>query len=271
MTLLSVKSIQGKRDYMEDRYAYIKDHITVAMVCDGHGGYQVAAKTANELPGLLLNGLKTFQGSNLQNALKIRDIVRGWGDALIRARSGSTLTGIVAKDDTVYFYNVGDSRSCTVVDPNVNIYMLQPQFDDEGELSKRIYVDFTTTKFFCTVDHDHTQPSEVERVKKCGGSISSERLNGILSVTRALGDGDVGPGVCSVPDVYWVKRSAIRGPILMYSDGLYEPHRYNPKVNFKDDNLYNICLRRGCGDVVKYAYDNGSDDNITAMLVDIRH
>lgn len=270
MVLLSVKSIQGKRDYMEDCYAYIeKEGIIVAMVCDGHGGDEVAKKTAKELPGRIHRAIKNVQGSNLQHAQKIQEVIRQWGDEIYDSSSGSTLTGIVTKGNIVYFYNIGDSRTCTAIDPKANIYMLQPKFDKNGKLSSKIFIDLKKGRFFCTIDHDYTLQLEVDRVKARGGKIVGERLNGILSVTRALGDIDVGIGLENVPDVFWTHRSAVLAPIAMYSDGLYEPHRYNPKANFNDDYLYTVALKHGADGVVKYAYENESEDNITAMLVKI--
>jgi serine/threonine protein phosphatase PrpC len=270
MVLLSVKSIQGRREYMEDRYAYIEeDNIIIAMVCDGHGGYQVAADTARELPQRILRVLQQTVGTHVKHAEVIRNTVMDWGHEMRTHLSGSTLTGVAVKNDIVYMFNVGDSRTCIQIAPGAFVYMLKPIFNHQGQHVDRILVDYTQTQFFCTPDHDSDSNNEVIRVNATGGKISGKRLNGILSVTRALGDGDVGPGISSVPDIFWVKRQSVLGPALLYSDGIYELQRYKSDVNFDDKYLYYLANQYDSDTVVKYAYEKGSDDNLTAMLVSL--
>ena len=268
MVLLSVKSIQGKREYMEDRYAHIeRNGMMVAMVCDGHGGYQVADDTARDLPSLILRALQKTVGTNVKHAEAIRNVIIEWGDVTHNRHSGSTLTGVAMKDGIVYTFNVGDSRTCMQLVPGSFVYTLKPVFNHRGQHVNRILIDYAQSQFFCTTDHDGHSNDEVTRVKTTGGTISGERLNGILSVTRALGDVDVGPGVSHVPDIYWVKLESLAGPAFLYSDGIYEMQRYQSKENFDDRYLYDLALQQGSEAVVDYAYEKGSDDNLTAMLV----
>nr|QBK87635.1 MAG: protein phosphatase 2C [Marseillevirus LCMAC201] len=269
MVLLSVKSIQGRREYMEDRYAYLEDKgIIIAMICDGHGGYQVAAETIKNLPQLILDALHKTQGNYVKHSEAIRSTIMNWGSDMRTHHSGSTLTGVVMKNDTIYIFNLGDSRTCMKLAPSTFIYMLKPSFNFRGVFMDRILVDYAQPQFFCTTDHDG-ESDEYTRVNSSGGKIVGKRLNGILSVTRALGDEDVGPGISYVPDVYWVKKERVIGPILMYSDGIYEPQRSN-NVNFDDRNLYYIANRFNTDVLVTYAYNKGSDDNLTAMLVSFK-
>jgi serine/threonine protein phosphatase PrpC len=274
MVLGSVKSIQGKREYMEDRYAYIEHGgITIAMVCDGHGGQRVSSKAAYELPQQILFALTKVNGNNIKHAEAIRKVIVDWNNNTTRERSGSTLTGIAVKNGTVFVYNVGDSRTCAKLQPREFIYTLRPIFGVDGAHTGRVRVDVghPDNGLFLTKDHDAEAPEEVARVENAGGIIRGDRLNGILSVTRALGDTDIGPGICAVPDVQWFKASALDGPILMYSDGVYEMQRYSNEhnVNFDDRYLYKVASVYGTEYLVNYAYDNGSDDNLTAMLVQV--
>ena len=39
-----------------------------------------------------------------------------------------------------------------------------------------------------SVDHKPTLPAEIERIKKIGGKIEHDRVDGTLSMTRAFGD-----------------------------------------------------------------------------------
>ncbi len=97
--------------------------------------------------------------------------------------------------------------------------------------------------------------------------MSIDRLNGILSVTRALGDSDIGDGLSFVPDVYWFKKSLLDGPILMYSDGIYELERYQKEIPFNTSFLYDYANKNGANELVNYAFQNGSEDNLTVLLL----
>ena len=239
------------------------------MVCDGHGGYQVAADTARELPRRILNALNRADGTNVKHAEAIRNTIMEWGYKMRAHRSGSTLTGVAVKNGIVYIYNLGDSRTCIQLRPGTFVYMLRPIFNHRGQYVNRIRVDYTQSEFFCTTDHDAESNDEVIRVNSAGGKIAGKRLNGILSVTRALGDTDIGPGISWVPDVFWVKRQLVAGPAFLYSDGIYEPQRYQTNANFDDKYLYALANRFNSDAVVKYAFEKGSDDNLTAMLVEL--
>jgi len=270
MVLLSVNSIKGRREYMEDCYEYIKkDNIIIAMVCDGHGGSDVSNKTCKQLPNLLLKALQNTTGTNVNNATSIRNVIKFWGEKMSVEKSGSTLTGVAIKDDTVYIYNLGDSRTFLELLPSSFIYKLQPVFNNVGNFVDKIYIDFHRSNFYCTHDHDAKCMLENKRIVSCGGFLSADnRLNGILSVTRALGDADITPGISYIPDVAWVKKSAIVGPIMMYSDGIYELQRYQTGTNFTDKHLYSLAKSTDAKTIVDYVYENGSEDNLTVLLID---
>jgi serine/threonine protein phosphatase PrpC len=269
MVLVSVKSIQGRRDYMEDRYAYIEKHgIIIAMICDGHGGFQVASETVKYLPHLILDELLKTSGTNVEHAKAIRKVIIEWGNKLKRYHSGSTLTGIAVKNGTLYIYNLGDSKTCLTLKPGAFVYWLVSIFDYKGEYMEKIDIRYSIKEFFCTPNHDADSEYERIRVNASNGKISSNRLNGILSVTRALGDQDVGPGLSNVPDIFWLKRY-MAGEILMYSDGIYEPQRYQDTANFSEKYLYEIATRFNSDILVNYAVKHNSEDNLTAMIVRI--
>lgn len=256
--MFDVKTIQGKREYMEDYYAFLHQYgITVAMVCDGHGGDTVSKTTVKELPKKIINKLITVKGTNVKNAISIREVIMNWADEMKNEKSGSTLTGIAIKDGILYVYNLGDSRTVFPLRANSFIFMLKPVFHN-GKFQSQILVDYEKPSFFTTIDHDPKNPVEITRIKESGGKIIGNRLEGILSLTRAFGDTDVKPG--TVPDIFWTKWNNIAGPVLMYSDGLYETEKYN------DMQLYKMAVNGGVSKLVNKVYEDGSNDNITALL-----
>ena len=239
-TLKSVKSIQGKRSYMEDRYAYLhKNFITIAMVCDGHGGFEVAEFTSRELPLRLLNALSGAENSRIITAQKIRDTILDWGEEMKRQKSGTTISGILIKNGIMYVYNLGDSRVSAMLQPETFVYLLDPVFNKkDGSLEGKIIIDYNSMDFFCTKDHDLCL-SEVDRIHSAGGFLIDDRLNGILNLSRTIGDGDVGKGLCHVPDVYWINTTCISGPVILYTDGITEVKDLSPK------EIYNIATKNG--------------------------
>ncbi len=269
MLTTSVKSIQGKRDYMEDRYVYLeRKGITIAFVCDGHGGYQVAELVKRILPDILYSYIDQFKPhySNLIKAKLIRKALLYVGKYLYEPTnsSGTTLTGIVADKTSVFIFNIGDSRTCFKTHGKT-IYFLDPVFTSGGFIDE-VRVKPINPDLFCTFDHDATNTTEVKRIYAAGGKIVGERLNGTLSVTRTIGDYDIKPGLSFVPDIFWTDRNNVAGPILLYSDGIYEPERIG-KSNFDKNAIYYIGSQYGSIGLVNYAYLNGSEDNLTVLSV----
>ena len=268
MTLLSVTSIQGRRDYMEDCYdVFNKEGITIVIVCDGHGGKRAAAETCKSLPELLFDNVK---GTNrvIQTAAQIRQTIIDWGDKLSNYQSGSTLTGFLSKGDTVYFFNIGDSRTYAPLKGRQYLYELKSTFDKQGVFIDNLNISFKPTDRFQTIDHD-LKHGELSRITNAGGVIVGGRLNGILSLSRALGDKDTGKGLSYIPDIYWTRKSAIAGPILLYTDGLYEPQKSSNSDAFEPDFLYYIASNFNTNVLVNYSYSKGSEDNMTAILFDV--
>jgi serine/threonine protein phosphatase PrpC len=272
MSITSVSSIKGRRDYMEDRYiSYSKDDIKVVMLCDGHGGSISAEQTINNLPQMLtenifdiLKNTADVIQNNFEIGIRIRDTIISWGKSIKTNSSGATLTGIVVVNNIVFIYNIGDSRTVFPVDSSGYIYKLEPIFD-KSILGEKVNLSYFQTNFFKTVDHEPSNMNEVNRITNAGGNIENTRLNGILAVTRAFGDNGIGNGLTYVPDVYWVKQSLILGPIVMYSDGVYEMYK-NGEEN-ADIELYNIAFNNGAEALVNYALQRQSGDNLTAIVV----
>lgn len=237
-----VQSIRGKRPYMEDRYAVLpfnEGSVIIGLVTDGHSGSKVTDHLSSNLPFLLL---KSIRRTVIETRDAIYTTIYNYAKTFINDRSGSTLTGFLSTSKTVYVFNIGDSRTC--------FYLKK---DSKPK---------TTYSFWCTTDHTSTDPLEVKRVIKNGGKITSDgRLNGILAMTRSIGDTGIGPGLSCEPDVFWFERKNIAGPILMYSDGVYE--------NVKDTSreLYQMAIKYGVETLVNYSTTQGSQDNITAVLV----
>ena len=78
--------------------------------------------------------------------------------------------------------------------------------------------------FDLTADHKPSNPSEKERVELEGGRIIQYgvlRVQGILAVTRALGDYCLRPYVSNIPTVNYFELKGKECFLVMASDGLW--------------------------------------------------
>lgn len=274
MVLLSVASERGKREYMEDYWAYFEtQNYTIAFVCDGHGGRNAAQVTSTQL----VYRLAQFIDENLHLtnptmfAELLRRVITEWGDYIKHYHSGSTLTGVVSTNSIVYVFNIGDSRTLINLHPHAHYRFMPPVFSHEDGIHKPKlqYQPFLFKQsFFQTLDHEPSDANENYRVKLSGGTIRDQRLNGTLAVTRALGDNGVGEGLSHVPDMYWIDKKYLAGPIIMISDGIYEAEKQNKQLR-TNHKLYWVGANHGAAALLKYAMDAGSTDNLTCMCISV--
>lgn len=79
--------------------------------------------------------------------------------------------------------------------------------------------------FDLTSDHKPSNASEKERVELLGGRIIQYgvlRVQGVLAVTRALGDFSLRPYVSNVPAVGFVELTGRECFVVLASDGLWD-------------------------------------------------
>merc|ERR1712137_244777 len=113
------------------------------------------------------------------------------------AISDGTASNIVyIKNNDIYCVNTGDSRS--VLCRNDKAFPL-------------------------SYDHKPDSESERKRIEKAGGFVTeSKRVNGVLALSRALGDVDLQPPVTYEPDIIHTKLQADDKFIIMGCDGLWD-------------------------------------------------
>jgi len=172
-------------------------------------------------------------------------------------------TGIVTLliKDTIYCANAGDSRGVLC----------------EGELA-------------IAMSEDHKPESEGEkaRIEKCGGQVKKGRINGKLAVSRGFGDLPYKDQetlkekfVTVEPEVKTFTITKNTKFMLLACDGLWDTLSNDEAIQFvrgklltrekeekTEDNrdLYNICI-----ELTRLAYDKGSTDNISCILVVLDH
>lgn len=119
-------------------------------------------------------------------------------------RSGSTAASVLISPHYTYFINCGDSRTLLCRNGQVVFY---------------------------TEDHKPFNPREKERIQNAGGSVTLQRINGSLAVSRALGDFDFKEVewrpqteqlVSPEPEVYELERTPEDEFLILACDGVWD-------------------------------------------------
>jgi len=182
-----VSSMQGWRVEMEDAHltdiglpGSLKDWSAFA-VFDGHAGGQVSEYCAKNLIDAIISN-DDFPSSHISagesNAPSI-EVLR----AALR-------TGFLQIDDNLRKRpatisgedSSGSTAVCTFVTPSHIV------FANCGD--SRAVLSRGGKMVSATVDHKPSNPGELTRIEKAGGSVMMQRINGSLAVSRALGDFD---------------------------------------------------------------------------------
>ncbi|KAM9800991.1 putative protein phosphatase, Mg2+/Mn2+ dependent, 1Na (putative) [Neosynchiropus ocellatus] len=260
----AVASMQGWRAQMEDAHTclpHLKGELTewaYYAVFDGHAGTTVAQYCSrNLLDHILATGAINCREDPDQVKEGIRegflDIDRHM-HKLARQdnwdRSGSTAAAVMISPSHVYFINCGDSRSVLCHDSQVVFY---------------------------TEDHKPFNPREKERIQNAGGSVTLQRVNGSLAVSRALGDFDFKEVdwrpqteqlVSPEPEVYEIERTPEDEFLILACDGVWDAMGNEELCAFVRNRLQ-VCddLREICTQVIDLCLYKGSLDNMSIIIV----
>lgn len=238
-----VYSIQGQRNHMED--SYYADHTTgFYAVYDGHGGGRASSYLTSNFHVLLSRHDYQRQPKEALSD-SFRELDEQW--LALAAHNnwddGSTAITVLIQNKTLYVANVGDSRA-VLCSSGVALAMSQ--------------------------DHKPSRADEKARIEALGGRIlhyGTWRVEGVLAVTRAIGDRRLKRYVSAVPDIQ--TRTLVDGDdwLILASDGVWDV--------LSNQAVVDITLRAGdakkaAKEIAHAAYRSQSLDNITALVIDLR-
>ncbi|KAK9520891.1 hypothetical protein VZT92_020750 [Zoarces viviparus] len=260
----AVASMQGWRAQMEDAHTcmpQLREELTdwgYFAVFDGHAGATVAQYCSRNLLDYILatGGVKaTEDPEQVKEGIRVGflDIDRhmyklahqdNWD------RSGSTAAAIMMSPRYIYFINCGDSRTLLCHNGQVIFY---------------------------TEDHKPFNPRERERIQNAGGSVTLQRINGSLAVSRALGDFDFKEAdwrpqteqlVSPEPEVYELERTPEDEFLILACDGVWDAIGNEELSAFVRSRLQ-VCddLREVCTQVIDLCLYKGSLDNMSIIIV----
>ena len=228
---------------MEDitltQHSFMKDtNKHIFAIFDGHGGDESAKMCQSLFPEIFARLIKQAPFNVEQNLKKTFQTLDDEAKKRKYKNVGNTATVIYITNKTLFCANVGDS-SCVMV------------FND---CAKKV-----------SIDHKATDPNERKRIESCGGKVIDERLNGILAVSRGIGDFDMkNTGLSCEPFVYKTLIDETTEYCVIASDGIWDV--------MKPEDIYKICRRDQNPDVivesiVDEAIERESEDNISCIVI----
>eukprot|EP00164_Ancoracysta_twista_P005398 GFYU01007388.1.p1 GENE.GFYU01007388.1~~GFYU01007388.1.p1 ORF type:complete len:355 (-),score=82.13 GFYU01007388.1:177-1241(-) len=239
----------GRRPQMEDEVVTLgtfrgNDNEDFFAVFDGHGG-----KDASNFAGLHFHEhLEKCLQEHTEPLLAIRNAFRVTHEEMGKAnvQSGTTaLVGVFAPD-CFYIANAGDSRAVMCKE------------------NKAVRL---------SVDHKPSLRTEEERINKLGGfvahitygAMSCSRVNGILAVSRALGDHAIQPYVTWEPAITMPLQYEENNQFIIFAcDGLWDV--------VTDQEAVDLVLKsddpQAAADVLKNtALERNSMDNVSVVVL----
>ncbi|XP_062341856.1 protein phosphatase, Mg2+/Mn2+ dependent, 1Nb (putative) isoform X2 [Osmerus eperlanus] len=257
-------SMQGWRANMEDFHNCVPQlggqmaDWSFFAVFDGHAGNCVAHYCSQHLLTQILttgaigpeDDAEKVRGGLIEGFLQtdkqLHTVARreGW------ERGGTTVVATLISPRYIYFANCGDSRAMLC---------------RAGQVG------------FSTEDHKPFSPLERERIESAGGSVSLQRINGSLAVSRALGDFNYKGAenreptqqmVSPEPEVCVLERSLADEFLVLACDGVWDTITNEELCAFIRSRLC-VCtdLREVCSQVIDLCLYKGSLDNISIMLL----
>lgn len=233
----------GRRTEMQDTMLLRgrfrgRDNEDLYAVFDGHGARKSAVFVATHLPDILARHLERDE-SDPSACLRATFLEL---NSLMADHSAYGTTAVVAlfKDSMLYVANVGDSRA--VLCRNAAAVRL-------------------------SVDHTTELEEERARVEALGGFIRNGRVQGVIQVTRALGDAAVQPFVSGEPHVAATELTNDDSFLILACDGLFDIFTDQVAVQIGRANPDPVVASKK---LVDQAYISGSTDNISCLVVRIK-
>ncbi|CAK8569925.1 unnamed protein product [Lathyrus sativus] len=240
-------SSPGKRSSMEDFYETRIDGVDGEVVglfgvFDGHGGARAAEYVKQNLFSNLISHPKFI--SDTKSA--IADAYTHTDSEFLKSENnqnrdaGSTASTAILVGDRLLVANVGDSRAVICRGGNA---------------------------IAVSRDHKPDQTDERQRIEDAGGFVmwaGTWRVGGVLAVSRAFGDRLLKQYVVADPEIQEEKVDSSLEFLILASDGLWDVVSNEEAVAMiKPIEDAEVAAKR----LMKEAYQRGSSDNITCVVV----
>jgi len=217
-------------------------------VFDGHGGKTAALFCQSNFHKILQEELASHSAEELDKDEKINEIlVKAYAktdEAMkpsVPAAGACAVTALIRVKSTgqrmIYCANAGDSRAILCR-------------DGKGVL--------------LSVDHKATNEEEAQRVITAGGFIKNERVNGLIAISRALGDHCMKTFIPSDPYLAHVELQPVDTFLILACDGVWDVIPTQEAVDLIVNDTDPTLMAKK---LLVQAIKGGSTDNITVMVL----
>lgn len=252
---IGVADTQGRRHTMEDSCTLHGDFLgdgQYDLICmyDGHGGSKYSEAAARIFPAELAACLCGSDGE----APAMEDVFRtayhetneaAAAELPMEVMQGTTaVAGLLAREDGIlHIANVGDTRAVLC---------------RNGEAVR------------VSVDHKNLSEDEYLRIAGAGGYVTENgRLQGVLAMSRALGDVTLKPLVSDVPHYSRVDVAPGDEFVIFACDGVWDEVSDDVAVGIVRDALeeFGGDVDKACIKLRDWAFMAGSGDNISVIII----
>lgn len=224
----------GSRNVSEDSIC-VRDDLNFYLLCDGHDGSQTATTVANLLP-VLFQQQHQFHGDFMESTINFVDQkLRNE----LHVKDGSTVVCAEINKETneVITAHLGDARAIVVT--------------NEGKVK------------VLTRPHIPTVRREFERIMHAGGRVVQRKTNGMLSISRALGDYQV-VGLSNIPEISHVTIEPGDKFMVLASSQLFSAltNEEMGMAAYKCESAWDAAFK-----LKNLAYGRRSNENISVVVV----
>jgi protein phosphatase PTC1 len=234
----------NKKKYMEDAFTMVPDFMPGASyfaIYDGHEGREAVDYVRTKLHEHLRDALS--DGKSVPEAFQIA--YRRADDDLLALevrKSGTTAVSVLIRKEgnkrVLHVANAGDARATLC---------------NKGKAERLSY------------DHKATDPAENKRVTELGATILWDKVQGQLSVTRALGDHDLKKFVSCEPHYASVVLDKQHKFLIIACDGIWDVA--------DDQTAVDVVEKAGkeplkqAAKLIQFSHEKGTTDNTTAAVI----
>jgi protein phosphatase PTC1 len=238
-------------------------------IFDGHSGKEAALFLSKNLHKILskqlinINTIDTSSNSNIKNTNnKIISLIKKSFETADNEiiNNGSFNKDVGSTGTIILLYKIKNNNNINGNKDEYSKYLICANVGDS-----KGYI-LTKNNFFqITKEHKCNDINEVERIKKSGGIVFSNRVFGTLMLTRSFGDKEMKKyGVISTPDCFCHKISDTFLYIIIASDGIWDAVKEEEIMHMGGDKLSSDDFSKK---IVKLAIDKGSRDNISCIVI----
>lgn len=277
------------RAKMEDVHTYVANFAErldwgYFAIFDGHAGKLTARWCGNNLHTLLEQEILAKEDSTQDAApSNLCDVKQVFHDVFVKAdelieEEGSGSSGCTAAVAVLRWESVADGVTSTVEKSDRYDFVPQEHHrrmlytSNVGDL--RIVLCRGTKLYRLTYDHKASDRHEIERVRDVGGLVVKNRVNGVLAITRSLGDSYIKTLVTGKPFTTATEITREDEFLILACDGVWDVVSDDAACKFVQgvfqlqkgrDEPYDpaAAARKLC----QLAIDKATTDNVTVMVV----